>query len=330
MYGNITQASPFDRSTKNGFRCMLLLEGVTPPSEAFEPITPDEPYDLRAVEQISDDVFRIYKDQFAYDRVPLQARTEARDETSEDWVLEKISFNSLALGERMTAHLYLPRNAVPPYQTVVYFPGGWAARISSSDHMEQHPSFIRSVRYFIKSGRALVHPITVGMYERLMPDSVWDAMGPHQYVDYRVRQVREFSRTIDYLESRPNIDTSRLAYYGMSWGARMGNLLLAVEDRYKAAVIEVGGLRLEEDVRPEIRLLYYTPRVTVPVLMLNGEYDMTFPLELNVKPMFDMLGTPPEHKRLRIYPTDHFIPPDELLKESLAWLDTYLGPVQRK
>jgi hypothetical protein len=64
--------------------------------------------------------------------------------------------------------------------------------------------------------------------------------------------------------------------------------------------------------------------------MLNGEYDLAFPLELNVKPMFEMIGTPEEQKRLVVYPTDHFVPPDEFLKESLAWLDKYLGPVQYK
>jgi serine/threonine protein kinase/dienelactone hydrolase len=328
MYGNITQASPFDRSAKNGFRCISTPEGSSAPPHVFEPITSDEPYNLRKVEQISDDVYRIYRDQFEYDRVPPQATTESRLESAEDWVTEKVSFSNLGVGERMSAYLFLPKNAVPPFQTVVYFPGAWAARISSSETIEDQPWFTRSVQYIIKSGRAVVHPIAIAMYERMISDSVWDAMGPHQYVDYRVRQVREYRRVIDYLGTRPDIDTSRLAYYGMSWGARMGNVILAVEDRFQAAVLEVGGLRLEPDVRPEIRLLYYTPRITLPVLMLNGEYDMTFPLELNVKPMFEMMATPAEHKRLKLYPTDHFIPTDELLKESLAWLDTYLGPVQ--
>ncbi|MGB6648336.1 MAG: protein kinase, partial [Bacteroidota bacterium] len=330
MYQNITQASPFDRSAKNGFRCMVIPAGSTPPSDVFEPIAHDEPYDIRKVKQISDDVYRIYRDQHAYDRVSLQAATEFRRESAEDWVTEKVSFNNLGAGERMSAYLFLPKNALPPFQTVVYFPGAWAARRSSSDDIEEQPYFARSVRYIVKSGRAVVHPITIGMYERMISDSVWDAMGPYQFVDYRIRLVQEYRRIIDYLGSRSDIDTSRLAYYGMSWGARMGNVILAVEDRFKAAVLEVGGLRLEPDERPEIRLLYYTPRITLPVLMLNGEYDMTFPVELNVRPMFDMIATPAEDKRLKLYPTDHFIPPDELLKESLGWLDKYLGPVQYK
>lgn len=45
----------------------------------------------------------------------------------------------------------------------------------------------------------------------------------------------------------------------------------------------------------------------IPVLMHNGKYDIVFPLETSVKPMFDLLGTPDKDKKLMIYETDHFI-----------------------
>jgi serine/threonine protein kinase/dienelactone hydrolase len=330
MYRNITQASPFDRSERNGFRCMVLPAGVRPPPDVFDPVTPDEGYDPRTAEQVSDDVFQIYRGLYEYDRLPLESAIEFRDEDSDDWVKEKVSFNNLGTGERMSAYLFLPKNAAPPFQTVVYFPGSWAARVASSQDLERQAHFVRSVQYLIKSGRAVVHPVVLHMYERRMPDSVRRATGPRQSMDNRIRIVREYSRTIDYLESRPDIDAEKVSYYGMSWGGSYANLVLAVEERFKAAIVEVGGLRLEPKVRPEVRMLYYTPRIRLPVLMLNGEYDLAFPLELNVKPMFEMIGTPEEQKRLVVYPTDHFVPPDEFLKESLAWLDKYLGPVQYK
>ncbi len=43
--------------------------------------------------------------------------------------------------------------------------------------------------------------------------------------------------------------------------------------------------------------------------------------------MFDFLGTPAEHKFQIVYDTDHFVPRNELIKESLDFLDRYLGPV---
>ena len=62
--------------------------------------------------------------------------------------------------------------------------------------------------------------------------------------------------------------------------------------------------------------------------MLNGKYDMNFPLETAVRPAFDLLGTPEKDKKLIIYDTDHYIPKREFVTESLAWLDRYLGPVR--
>ena len=64
--------------------------------------------------------------------------------------------------------------------------------------------------------------------------------------------------------------------------------------------------------------------------MLNGKYDMHYNYDSSVKPMFDLLGTPAKDKRLVLYETDHFIPGNELVKESLGWLDKYLGLVNKQ
>jgi hypothetical protein len=83
------------------------------------------------------------------------------------------------------------------------------------------------------------------------------------------------------------------------------------------------------NTRREASEATYIGKVKVPTLMLNGRYDLTFPLETSVKPRFDLMGTPAGDKKLVLYDTDHFIPRNELIKETLAWLDRYLGPVRR-
>jgi hypothetical protein len=45
--------------------------------------------------------------------------------------------------------------------------------------------------------------------------------------------------------------------------------------------------------------------------------------------MFKLLGTPPENKRQVIYESGHFVPRNQLIKETLDWLDKYLGPVDK-
>ena len=105
----------------------------------------------------------------------------------------------------------------------------------------------------------------------------------------------------------------------------MGGIIPAVEDRLKVSILVTAGISTGY---PEISQINYLPRIRIPVLMLNGKYDFSIPFETNVKVFFDHLGTPEQDKRLCAYETDHYVPKGELIKESLNWLDRYLGPVK--
>ncbi len=58
--------------------------------------------------------------------------------------------------------------------------------------------------------------------------------------------------------------------------------------------------------------------------------DFFYPVETSQVPMFRLLGAPNEHKRHVVYETGHNIPRNEMIRETLDWLDRYLGPVKRK
>jgi hypothetical protein len=62
--------------------------------------------------------------------------------------------------------------------------------------------------------------------------------------------------------------------------------------------------------------------------MLNGRHDNTFPLATAAEPMFGFLGTAPEHKRHVIVDGVHYVPRNDLIRETMAWLDRYLGSVR--
>jgi hypothetical protein len=51
-------------------------------------------------------------------------------------------------------------------------------------------------------------------------------------------------------------------------------------------------------------------------------------LEKAVKPFFELLGTPEKDKKLCVYETDHYVPKSDMIKETLNFLDRYLGPVK--
>ena len=62
---------------------------------------------------------------------------------------------------------------------------------------------------------------------------------------------------------------------------------------------------------------------------IKERYDFIFPLETNVQPMFDLLGTAEKDKSLKIYDTPHYMPRNDLIKETLNWLDKYFGPANK-
>ena len=65
--------------------------------------------------------------------------------------------------------------------------------------------------------------------------------------------------------------------------------------------------------------------------MLNGRYDHFFPVESSQVPLFRLLGTPDKDKKHVLYEAGHGdLPRKEVVRESLDWLDKYLGPVKRQ
>ncbi len=143
--------------------------------------------------------------------------------------------------------------------------------------------------------------------------------------DYQIMWVQDLSRTIDYLETREDINSEELGYYGSSWGAYVGPIVLAVEDRIDAAVFMAGGSATVGVHFPEADSNTFITHVHDPVLMINGEYDIVFPLETAQKPMFELLGTDPAHKKHVVSPAGHHAPRDVVVRETLEWFDLYLS-----
>jgi dienelactone hydrolase len=335
MFRQQSQAPPMDRSPQNGFRCAFYPDREQIPSQAFASIRLADPRDLYSAQPVADPVFDVMRRQFSYDPAALDAQVESRQENANGWTHERITYNAAYGGERIIAHLFLPRNAKPPYQTVVYFPGSGSVMQESSDDIEAYFEFPVFVSFIVNSGRAVLYPVYKGTFERRDPElaAIHGGAGSRRYTEYLTQLVKDFRRSIDYLETRDEIDADRIAYYGMSWGAILGGIVPAVEDRLKASVLVSGGAVVNFDdgtvasFSPEADPVNYLPRVRVPTLMINGRYDMLLPLENSIQPMFDLLGTPVENKELRLFETDHIPPRDEFIKATLDWLDRYLDPV---
>jgi cephalosporin-C deacetylase-like acetyl esterase len=316
---------PFDRSRANGFRCMKYVGAAEPPGALAAPIE-RRIRDYSKEKPVSDEVFEVYKALYNYDKSELNPVVEAVDTSSDLWRREKVSFNAAYGNERVIAHLFLPKATPGPYQTVIYFPGATALQLPSSDNLYFAANIV--VDFVVRSGRAFVYPVYKGMHERRVENPPNE---PTADRDRNIQYRKDLGRTIDYLETRQEIDTRKLAYHGFSRGATDPAALLAVENRVKVAVLEAGGLSASGRALPEADLVNFLPRIRIPVLMVSGRYDTTFPVEISQVPMFRLLGTPEKDKRHVILEGSHAVlvsARNEVIREILDWLDRYLGPVR--
>jgi formylglycine-generating enzyme required for sulfatase activity len=122
MFQDPDARDPLARDETHGFRCARYDSAPDSPLTAAIAF----PYiDFNEIEPVDDATFATLANFFAYDRRPLDSRVEAVDSTSE-WRRETVSFNAAYGGERVLAHVLLPRDVAPPYQTVVYMAGAGA------------------------------------------------------------------------------------------------------------------------------------------------------------------------------------------------------------
>jgi eukaryotic-like serine/threonine-protein kinase len=318
VYQQRDARAPFDRSATNGIRLVKYLHSEPLADALTAPVTNLAP-DIRGAKPVPDAVYRVYESLYAYDKTPLDAKIESEDDTSRYWQRERITFNAAYGNERVIAYLYLPRGVSPPYQTVVYFPHSGAKAFHTIEDTQ-----LSYVDFIIKSGRALMFPIYKDTYERLgkPPDP-----GTNAYRDETIQQAKDLRRSIDYLETRPDIDSKKLAFYGVSWGAILGPIMTAVENRFKTGIFISGGCDNDKEL-PEADSVNFAPHVKIPVLMADGRYDFRLPVDTCQDPMFRLLGAAPQDKRHVLFDAGHSPPILPTTKETLNWLDHYLGPVK--
>jgi len=220
MYGGESQRWPWDRSSGNGFRCVVYLDRDKIPAALFAPAQPASPHDFAKDPPVPDSVFEIYKAQFKYDHTPLEAHVDERDESAPDWVREQVSFAAAYdEKERVIVQLFLPRTGRPPFQSIIDFPGAWAIGGGPSREARE---LAFTLDFFLKSGRAVVLPAYKGTYERTgdMGGAWPDEEHRYAYTGYLVTWVKDLARCLDYLETRPKeFDPQKIAFFGFSWGA---------------------------------------------------------------------------------------------------------------
>jgi dienelactone hydrolase len=318
--GTAPDARPaLDRADTNGIR---LVRHIASPDAAGLA-------NLRVLEEhtpppiaVGDEAFDAYRRFYVYEQSPLDAKTESVSDTG-DWTNEQVPIAAAYGNERIPITLLLPKNALPPYQTVIWCPGAYSLSLPESERMVMAYYF----DFVVKSGRAVVMPDFQGFYSR-RSETPAQARQPQReaFRDRVVQSAKDLNRTMDYLATRSDIDAAAVVYYVFS----VGGATLAVPamaPRLKGIIFLSAGLP-RQPFPPEIDPVNFAPRLKTPVLFLGGRYDYLTPVESAQKALFDRLGTPEASKKHVIFESGHVPERIAVIREVLDWLDRTLGPVK--
>jgi predicted esterase len=313
MFHDMENDAPMARAPTYGFRCVKYIEPPTEQALApYKPLTRD--YEREPAATPAE--LAAHLSHFAYDKsAPLNAKVRATEsEPDAEYRHEIVQIDAAYGSERFDVHLFFPRQGKPPFETVVEFPG--AGALSTRD-FAMHAKWWEGEldRGFVRTGRVVCVPIYQESWDRCTAKEV-DPTTIRMRTLF-IQWTQDLSRAVDYLATRPDIDSQRLSFTGFSLGAAIAPVLLAAEPRFQAAVLISGGYHVSTWV-PEIEPRRYTPHVKIPVLMLNGSCDAIFPVRSSQNPMFRHLGS--ADKQHKILTAGHTVPVDEAVRIADEWL----------
>jgi dienelactone hydrolase len=287
-----------------------------------------ETVDFAALKPVDDAAYAVLESQLRYTAGALDPKVQVLPSNNPSWTRERISLPTGYDESRFNVQLFLPTTGSPPYQAIIYFPhSGHFRYAQSSDEFDPNESS-QPLDFILKSGRAFVVITFDGSFERRWPDSRRQSMS---YADmYRTRLPhfrQEVGRTLDYLSTRKEIDSERIGTLNFSYGSQSMMPLLAVEKRLRAAVLIGGGVFLLP-VGPTEQPYNFLPRVTQPILMLSGRWDIDVDMPAQ-EAALRLLGTPADRKQRILFDAGHgWLPQNQFDRATLDWYDKYLGPTR--
>ncbi len=219
----------------------------------------------------------------ALPKTPLNAHIFGRIEHP-DYSVEKVYFESLP-GFFVTGNLYRPRGKAGPFPAILSPHGHWKnGRLENSEKASVPGRCIQ----FARMGAVVFSPDMIGYVDSRQIS--------HRFASDRFSQVWGISllglqlwdniRALDFLESLPDVDSTRLGCTGASGGGTQTFLLTAVDPRVKVAAPvnmvsahfqggclceNAPGLRLEEASNVAFAALA-APR---PLLLVSDTHDWT-------------------------------------------------------
>jgi eukaryotic-like serine/threonine-protein kinase len=318
VFGTFKSAGGFYSSPTLGFRCVKNLDGTNSDLGGMNvDLNPQVPvyYPVNASR------YNLIRKLFDYEKKPLDPKI-IFSEKKENWIKQKISFNS-PFGDKIIGYLFLPKNVVQHYQCILWNPHSAVYEYGYSADWAAEVLYAENIKY----GRALFVLVPKGSPERKWeygednPD-----ISSNLFRDRVIRWVDEQKIALDYLATRNDIDSTKLAYITTA-NDYDGYIVPGVENRFKCNIIIANGIFQEDQkiLPAEINPVNFLPRYEAPTFVMNGKYDEAVYFSTSVLPAFYLL---PKSKKLAVLNTTHVPPLAMRIPLINKWLDEALGPVE--
>lgn len=264
---------------------------------------------------------------YGYDTsIPLKDSVHIAIDTT-DFTTLTFTYNSVH-NKKVSGLLSLPKNSTHPLPVIILMHG--LGDHKAVDYVQYGNDF------FLKNGFAVLRIDISDHGNRKEEVYEFDLTGTYKYWSRNVitQTVFDLRRAVDFIETREELDSKRIGYYGISLGGIIGTVFCGVEDRIKVPVIALAGGQLnllyEEKVLSKeakdfvsiIEPLNFVGQISPrPFLMLNAENDEIVPPMMS-KLLYKEAKDP---KNIIWYNAKHRdVPLDKVYQDGLNWYNTYL------
>ena len=268
----------------------------------------------------SPEVFQAIRQIYEYNRkTPLQAQLIGK-ENFPTYTREKLVFTGIQ-HSRVPTYLAIPKSGSGPFPVVILIDGigGSKARWFEVDSWQRGTLVVNAL---IESGFSAMALDARFHGERAAENDYQIPTDMTERRDMVVQSVIEHRRAMDYLATRPEIDTNRIGVLGLSMGGMLTFALASVDSRIKTAIAGLTpvGILKEPVAIPVAPQTFAGAIVNTPILMLMARKDNFYKVE-EAQQLFDAIKG--RQKELVFYDTNHR-PPGEYATKAMDWFMKYL------
>lgn len=264
---------------------------------------------------------------YTYDKaIPLKDSITLLKDTT-DHTLFHVSYYSVH-DKKVTGLLSLPKNSASPLPVIILMHG--LGDNKSVDYVSYGNDL------FLKNGYAVLRIDFSQHGER--KNDVYDFSLTGSYKNWSrdiiSQTVFDLRRAVDFIETRKELDSQKIGYYGISLGGITGTIFCGVESRIKVPIVALAGGQLNllyekealskeaKDFVSIIEPLNFVKEIAPrPFLMLNAKNDeIVPPLMSNL-----LYNGAKEPKEIIWYDAKHRDAPlDIIFGDGLNWFKKYL------